>query len=390
MVLVGTATPAYAQAQVQAGAQPRPRTQMPTLPLVQLDERQQAAELDNRSFTVSFVEPTAMRDVLVLLVRGTGLSIVPAPDVSGTFIGELKNVTVRRALETVLPPFGLDYSVDGTVVHVFRRERETRLFDINYVATSRTGTTAVGAAREGGSFAQVSSTTSGDVFADIGRTVQTMLTEHATYSVDRKAGLLQVTDYPERLDRVANYLDAVQDRVHRQVQIDARILEVEFDPNTPPPASALRVADVTKFLAALAAQGKVTTLAMPRLLTMNNEPAIVRGVDRAAKDERSTLTLSVTPQIGDGVVTLSLSPMVTLADGAPGAAVEREADTLARVADGETLVVSGFGRDRETRERKNAGVRGGWFGRSTVVTKKRVELFVLLTPKIVNSIGTQD
>ena len=57
--------------------------------------------------------------------------------------------------------------------------------------------------------------------------MRTLLTERATFNVDRKAGLLQVTDFPERLDRVSLYLDAVQDRVQRQVQIDARVIEVE-------------------------------------------------------------------------------------------------------------------------------------------------------------------
>src|SRR5439155_10058255 len=58
--------------------------------------------------------------------------------------------------------------------------------------------------------------------------VQTLLSEQARFNVDRKAGLLQVTDFPERLDRVASYLDAAQDRVHRQAQIDARVIEVEL------------------------------------------------------------------------------------------------------------------------------------------------------------------
>jgi type II secretory pathway component GspD/PulD (secretin) len=85
----------------------------------------------------------------------------------------------------------------------------------------------------------------------------------------------------------------------------------------------------------------------------------------------------VTPQIsGDGIVTLALSPIVK----APAVA---ESDMLARVADGETLVVWGFTRDREIRERKNVGVTGGWFGRGTIVTHKKVELVILLTPKIV-------
>jgi len=100
---------------------------------------------------------------------------------------------------------------------------------------------------------------------------------------------------------------------------------------------------------------------------LNNEPAIVRS---------EALTLSVTPQIAsDGVVMLSLTPMLTT----PAIA---ESDTLARVADGETLVISGFTRSREVRERTNQGLRGGWFGRRTVVTQKRVEILILLTPKI--------
>ena len=62
---------------------------------------------------------------------------------------------------------------------------------------------------------------------------------------------------------------------------------------------------------------------------------------------------------------------------------------LARVADGETLVISGFTRDRETRERRAVGITGGWFGRSTVVTRKRVEMVILLTPRIVSGVTAQ-
>lgn len=66
-----------------------------------------------------------------------------------------------------------------------------------------------------------------------------------------------------------------------------------------------------------------------------------------------------------------------------------ESDLLVRVADGETLVVTGFGFDRETRERKAVGASGGWFGRSTVVTRKHVELIILLTPRIVPGVMAQ-
>src|SRR5438132_1876278 len=111
---------------------------MPTLPLTQLDDRTLAADLDNRIFTLTFSQPVPVKDLLLLIVRGTSLSIVPDPAIAGSFIGELKNVTVRQALNLVLPPFGLDYTVEGSFIRVFRRQPDTRLFDVNYIATERT------------------------------------------------------------------------------------------------------------------------------------------------------------------------------------------------------------------------------------------------------------
>jgi type II secretory pathway component HofQ len=373
---------------------------LPPLPLTQLDERAPSADLDNRTVTLTFAQPLAVRDLLLQLVRGTNLSIVADPDLGGTFIGELKNVTVRQALELTLQPLGLDYVVDDTRLRVFRRQPETRIFDLNYMAIERVGASSIGVA-DAGSSAGVSNTTKADVFADLAAGVKTLLSERAAYNVDRKAGLLQVTDFPERLDRVAAYLDAVQDRVHRQAQIDARVVEIELSdekaagvdwaavttrmtsstdlpPGAPRPAprpslTGMRVADVARLMLLLAEQGKVTVLASPRLLALNNEPSIVRT---------DAVTFSVTPQIaGDGLITVSLSPIVKTP--------LVHSDLLARVADGETLVISGFTRDHETSERKAVGMSGGWFGRSTVVTRKRVELVILLTPKIVSGVLAQ-
>ena len=379
-------------------AQQRPG-QMPALPLTQLDDRVFAGDLDNRAFTLTFAQPVPVRDLLLLLVRGTNLSIIPDPAITGTFIGELKNVTVRQSLGLILRPLGLDYALDGSVVRVFRREAETRMFDLNYIATERVGASTVGGDGGPGTSASVTSSTKGDVFEDLAKGVRGLLTEHATFNVDRKAGLLQVTDFPERLERVSLYLDAVQDRVQRQVQIDARVIEIEpTDAKAPgvdwatvarrmsgaatadvPVATrqtmnGLRVTDVAMLLAALGEQGAVTMVANPRLLTLNNEPGIVRT---------DTISFTVTPQIsGDSVLTLSLTPILR-------SPVVIESDMLARVADGETLVLSGFTRDREIKERKTVGISGGWFGRGTVVTHKRVELVILLTAKVIAGVAAQ-
>jgi type II secretory pathway component HofQ len=338
----------------------------PPLPLTQLDDRALSADLDGRVFSLAFSQPVAVKDVLLMLVRGTSLSIVPDPSINGMFIGELKNVTVRQALGLILQPFGLDFTADGGFIRVFRREPETRLYDVSFLAAERVGATSVG---DNG--ARVTTSTKADVFVDIAKGLPTILSDKGTFNVDRKAGLVQVTDFRERLDRVGVYLDAVQDRAQRQVQVEARVLEVELNDEKAVTLdwAALRGArDLDRVMAALSAQGKITLLANPRLSMLNNEPGIVKT---------DAITLGITPQISpDAVVTLSLSPQLA----APQAMA---ADMVARVADGETIVIAGLGRDRETRETKNVGTRGGWFGRATVVTKKHIELVVLLTPRIV-------
>jgi type II secretory pathway component GspD/PulD (secretin) len=378
----------------QASAQQRPGVLAP-LPLTQLDERTSSPDLDNRTVTLTVAQPLAVQDLLMQIVRGTSLSIVAEPNIGGTFIGELKNVTVRQALDLTLPPLGLDYTADDTRLRVFRRQPETRLFDLNYLASERVATSSISLV-DAGSSAGVSNTAKADVFADVATGVKTLLSDRATFNVDRKAGLLQVTDFPERLDRVSVYLDAVQDRVHRQAQIDARVVEIELNdekapgvdwtaistrltssadqppgaarPAARPSLTGMRIGDVARLMALLEEQGKVTVVASPRLLTLNNEPSIVRT---------DAVTFSVTPQIsGDGLITVSLSPIVKTP--------LVHSDLLARVADGETLVISGFTRDHETREKKAVGMSGGWFGRSTVVTRRKVELVILLTPKIMS------
>jgi type II secretory pathway component HofQ len=369
LVFVAEASLAAAQSPAQAARPP----QMPPLPLTQLDDRALSADLDNRTFSLTFAQPVALQDVLLLLVRGTSLSIVPDPSINGMFIGELKNVTVRQALGLILQPFGLDFSSDGGIIRVFRRELETRLYDVSFLALERVGTTSVGDDGEGksGSIARVTTSAKADVFGDITKGVPTILSDKGTFNVDRKAGLVQVTDTRDRLDRVAVYLDAVQDRVQRQVQIDVRVLEIALNDDTATALdwTALRpTRDADKLMAALNAQGTVKLLANPRVSLLNNEPGIVKT---------DSITLGITPQISpDGIVTLGLTPLVAAPD-------TLRADMVARVADGDTVVIAGVGRDRETKERKNAGFSGGWFGRSTVVTRKHIELVVLLTPRIV-------
>ena len=433
-------------------------SQLPPLAVSQLEERQRSLDLDGRTLSLRTADQLAIRDVLILLFRDTDFSIVPDPDVTGVFTGELKNVTLRQALELVLHPLRLDYAVQGQSIRVFHRKVETRLFGVDYVLTRRSALRSLGASTGVGGIApddaasgsvdrpaggvSGSSTTvvsmdEGDVLDELANGIRTLLSSDGRFNLDRKAALLQVSDYPEQLDRISLYLDAVRGRVLRQVLIEAKVIEVAMSdafaagidwplvfgeeegvevpprPATSPGTDSMfgvRVEDPDSLIKALATQGTVTILSSPQVVAMNNEPALMRvgtqdvfflttaHVDPATgRTMQTTVTpqavtegfvLSVTPQIGaDGAINMSISPSVTertgeatsrFGDTVPVLTV-READTLVRVHDGQTIVLAGLMQPRPlmTRE-KVAGKRTPRDNHAG----RRSDLIILLTPTI--------
>ena len=140
------------------------------------------------------------------------------------------------------------------------------------------------------SFAEVTDTDDGDIFGDLSTGVQTLLSPEGRFNMDKKAALLQATDFPDRLDQIQLYLDAVQNRATRQVQIRAMVIEVllndkfeaglnwpllieragdsvSLTQNVPPTAgmttAGLNIKDFTRLLSALASQGTVNVMASP-------------------------------------------------------------------------------------------------------------------------------
>jgi MSHA biogenesis protein MshL len=458
-VLFVTAAQGSAQSPAAAGQGPlRP------LAVTQLDERQQASDLDSpRPVTITLAEPTPITDLLLMLSRGTRLSVVPDPDVQGTFRGELKEVTLRQALEMILQPHGYDYSVQGNVIRVFKRRLETRRFDLNYVVTQRSATRTlsasnaiapsgapgmdpIGPAKPQGGSSEITDADAGDIFSDLTAGVRMLLSSDGRFNMDRKAALLQATDYPERLDQIQLYVDAVHNRATRQVQIQAKVIEVVLNDefaaginwnllvkragdavsitqNVAPAGSGtmtvgLRIRDFTGLLTAFASQGKVNVMASPTVNALNNEPAVMRVGTQNVYFKTTTQTdaftgrilqttvepqaitegvvLSVTPQIaGDGMINMSISPSLTertgeatsrFGDTVPILSV-READTLVRVHEHETIVIAGLMDERERRDTRKVpflgdlpGIGAVFRGEST--SRQKTDLVILLTPTV--------
>ena len=406
--------------------------------LTELDDRQRGADLDGpRRVSLNVARPMPLGELLLLLVNGTPLSLVTDNGVTGTFVGDLKDLTMRQALEAVLFPRGLDYDVQGTLVRVFPRRPVTRLFTVNSVNVRRTlqrnarTPSSIGSASEVST--QLSSVTSTDLFDEIDKGIRSLLSPSGSMHVDRAAALVEVTDFAERLDQVGVYVEAVELRASRQVRIDAQVYSIALAPGSAgsidwtapairsgavsrPSAgngpAGLTVTNIEALTKALGEQGVVTRLAAPQIVAMNNEPAMMRvgrelvyfdsAAPPAGKREKLTmspatvlegLTLTVVAQIAaEHVVQLHVSPAFSSqsgqSKGVDGTMVPllnvTEADTLMRVRDGETIVLAGFVSSSE-RVRPPTGI-ARFFGTEshTMVTS---ELVILLTPTILRSAG---
>jgi MSHA biogenesis protein MshL len=400
------------------------------LPVTQLDDRARSADLDGpRLVSISLVAPQPLPALLQLLVHGTPLTLVTDERVDGTFSGSLTNLTMRQAIETVLFPRGLDYDVRGTVIRVFPRKPETRLYDVNYLSVRRAWQRSVRATASVGEDRPSSSLTSSvesDVLDELTRGVQALLSDSGRLHVDRGAGLVPVTDFADRLDQVGVYVEAVQLRATRQIRIDARVFAVTLSDASaasidwsavaakvggplqgrPGGGSAgITAADPDAVVKAIAEQGTIRMIAAPRSMALNNEPSFMRvgteqayfvdtraGADARVSTPRTVaegLTLSVVAQVGpDGIVQLAIAPTYAERDGqarsAAGAVVPvlhvSEADTVVRVRGGDTVIIAGFLRDRATSS-PSAGL-AGFFGAQSHETT-RSELVLLLTPTVV-------
>jgi MSHA biogenesis protein MshL len=397
-------------------------------PITHLDDPSRGALDGSPSVSLAISRPMPLRDLLRLLVSGTSLSIVFEDGVDGEFEGDLRGLTLRQALEAVLLPRGMDYAVDGTLIRVFPRQPRTRLFDINYLNVRRTWQRGIRSAisvQEGDPSVRLSASLDADPLEELTGGVRALLSSSGRVHVDRSAGLVQVTDFADRLDQVGIYLEAVQARASRQVRLEARVFEITLHDAgaaavdwptaiaraggavvSSRAAAGLRVHDFDALMRAIAEQGAVRTIAAPQVIAMNNEPVVMRvGVQEVYFEPASRLVdtralapaavleglaLTVTAQVAsDGIVQLHVAPTYTEKTGearasrgqsAPIMAVT-EADSHVRVQDGHTVVIAGLLQDR-VRTKPGTGV-AGLFGAQTRQQVKS-ELIILLTPIVVS------
>ncbi len=107
------------------------------LPVLQLEEQQKKPRPE-KLYTLS-VRNAGIRDVLLSFSRESKENIIVDPDVRGKVTVDLTDVTLPQAMDALLMPLNLDYHMESGFIRVSRPKKITRLFHLNYIITTRTG-----------------------------------------------------------------------------------------------------------------------------------------------------------------------------------------------------------------------------------------------------------
>jgi MSHA biogenesis protein MshL len=234
------------------------------LPPVQLELPASAQSVEPR-FDLAVSNAPASQ-VFMALVTGTRYSMLVSPEVVGNLTVNLKNVSVREALETIREMYGYEFKYQGTRIHIQSNAIQTRLFQINYLSgrrqgqsdlrvtsssiatgsTSGSGTAATpapvtgsppasgtgGAAGSGSTpSSRISTTSDNDFWRELQQALTAIIGTQDGRSVilSPGSGVVLVKALPAELRSVENYLRAIQAVVERQVMLEAKIIEVQLN-----------------------------------------------------------------------------------------------------------------------------------------------------------------
>lgn len=248
-----------------AAAQPRPARDAAVEQALIPPLRLELPQVDQRALEPRFdvsVNNAPAQQVLLAMISGTRYSMLVHPDVTGTISIDLKDTTVREALEALREIYGYEYRIEGTRIYVQAPSLQTRVFRVNYLAGQRlgrselrvisgsvadTGTASPGAAaaaipmingapgtqQQGQNSrvtdsARILTSTHTDFWKDLDDTLKIIVGSEPGRNVvvNPQAGVIVVRGMPADMRNVENYLRAIKLSVERQVMIEAKILEV--------------------------------------------------------------------------------------------------------------------------------------------------------------------
>jgi MSHA type pilus biogenesis protein MshL len=308
-----------------------------------------------------------LKSALAMFARANNLNIVPDSDVTGTVTVDLREVPLAEAMESLLLSSDCVWKQQNNLIRV--RAAETRTFKVDYLRMIRTGSGSssanlasassgggasggggagggggggAGGGGPAGSSVNVQQDNPVEFWKELREELGHLLTEKGkgTLAINMTAGLIQVTDRPAALERMASYLEGLKNTIHRQVDIEARLYDVTLSDQfqlgvdwehaiqmyggqmaisgSPTPTAAaggfnlkngtfavdFKNANTKVLLQALQEQGEVKVISKPSIRTLNNQTALIKvGTERPFFSQATVLVPTVGTTTGGTATT---------------------------------------------------------------------------------------
>ncbi len=419
-----------------------------------------------------------------IVVKDMEAEKVLAKNLSGI---NIKNLSLDEIFQIVISDNDLYYTYEKNFLKI--SALTTKSFKVDYISSIRKGEAGITAymsvdprkseekksnsTEDENAKNYISSNESFDFWSTISTELQSVLNTGAeVYKtqgpiINPKAGIITITATKKQLDRVSEYIDLLIDRLHRQVLIDVSIISVllsnnnktgvdwknfslKFDSSTifnnsnqgqfyqttydsPPNPNNLTVINDALFsigglIDFLGSNGETKVVSSPKVLTMNNQQALITIGDninyRIPEKSSSTETgaslgltylnysvfigvlLNITPEISENnEIILRINPSVSnfkYSDDdvrtllpreiAPDTS-EKKLSTVVKVKDGSTIILGGLitnnkgGENSSVPLLSNIPLVGEAFKHSSD-TLSTSELIFVITPRIIGAKGT--
>ena len=191
------------------------------------------------------------------LVRGTEFSVALHPEVSGNITVNLTDVTLDEVLSVVRDLYGYQIEKTGKVIQVYPAGLRTVTIPVDYLQfkrsgrsltsittgtitnsssssssssssdsdTSSTGSSNTSSAKGG---TEIETTSESDFWPQLEQAVSQLIGSGQGQSVviTPQAGVITVRAFPDEIREVRSFIGVSQQRLHRQVILEAKILEV--------------------------------------------------------------------------------------------------------------------------------------------------------------------